>query len=292
MLREQVQKILEALLQLGILGAIFIFILVLAVIHRREFKRHWRIGLLLSGACFLLSLPALVFNLVYFDPAVILEKIQGPLQQSALLKVAVYFGLAVGVALQILKIGWNMIVYCVAAAEWSRLRPDPFPLLHKAKPVSWRIILGTAVFGFAAGVLSTIIFETMGVRESEEMRGFMAMFPGMAQAHPALRIPVVLLVVSAIAVVEEIVFRGAILGFLLRLGQGNLWAVVAAIAFVSLLWALLHIGNTNAAVVKCLQIFVIGLVLGVSAWRGCLEAAIAGHVALNLSAVALFFVFS
>jgi membrane protease YdiL (CAAX protease family) len=89
------------------------------------------------------------------------------------------------------------------------------------------------------------------------------------------------------AILEELQYRGILQGFLLRLCKDNRVAVTAATICVSLLWALLHLPNTNAPLLKCIQVFIIGLVLSEFARRKGIGTSIAAHVSLNISATIL-----
>ena len=182
-----------------------------------------------------------------------------------------------------------MVVYHVAAAEWEKVRPDAFPLLAKTGKAPWRWVLGASAFGAAAGALSVVIFVAMGVEEGEEIKELLKLFPDAEEASLWLKVPVVVLAISAPAIAEELTFRGGILGFLLRLSGNNRLAVAGSIIAVSLVWSLIHIPNTDAPLMKCAQIFIIGIAFAEFARRSCIEAAIAGHLALNLAVAATAF---
>ena len=88
------------------------------------------------------------------------------------------------------------------------------------------------------------------------MKGWEKLFPGMENANGLLVIIALAGFVCSAAIVEEFIFRGIILGWLLRLKcYKTLWAWVF-IAAVAFLWALLHTyPNTNRPMVKSLADF-------------------------------------
>jgi membrane protease YdiL (CAAX protease family) len=195
--------------------------------------------------------------------------------------------MVIGFFVLVLRVGWHMLEYYVAAAEWRRFKPDPFPILQGRENRRMRTVLAAATLGVAAGALSLVALQALGVQVSDAVKDIQRLFPRAANAPLAVRLPVFLCAFSALAVVEELAFRGVLLGWLLRVGRPRGGYAVCAIVLVSLLWALLHIPNTNAPLLKCGQIFVFGLLLGELARRWSVEAAIAAHVALNLSVVIL-----
>jgi membrane protease YdiL (CAAX protease family) len=123
------------------------------------------------------------------------------------------------------------------------------------------------------------------VHESEEVRRYQRFFPGLATSPFWVQFAAVLSMASAAALVEEMIFRGGILGFFLRI-TGNktctAWFIIAA---VSLLWAVLHIPNTDKPGAKILQIFLLGLACGALMRRWGLGSTIAAHLTLNICSV-------
>ncbi len=98
--------------------------------------------------------------------------------------------------------------------------------------------------------------------------------------------PIAALAITAVALGEELTYRGVLFGWLQRLfGREGRAGVAMAAVLTSLVWAAAHIPNTDAPLVKCAQIFVLGLFFCWFARKWCLEAAIAAHAALNLSAL-------
>ncbi len=118
----------------------------------------------------------------------------------------------------------------------------------------------------------------------------MSLFPAAASASPLVTIPVFCLFVIAVAISEELVFRGGILALVVRSTRNRHVLRFLGIIAISLLWGLVHIPNTSIPEIKVAQIFIIGLVLAEIARRSCIHSAIAAHIGLNLTSVALSFV--
>ena len=111
-------------------------------------------------------------------------------------------------------------------------------------------------------------------------------FPGLAEACPSVRVLVALPMGIYAALAEEIVFRGALLGFLLRVGRERRGAVVVGALVTSIAWAMLHLGATDMPLLKLVQIFLLGLGLAALTRRWGLEAAIMAHLGTNLAGLA------
>ncbi len=282
-MQDEIVRVLQGLLPLAIQGSIFVLFVVLAILNRQAFKRHWKTGLALGIACFVMMVPGAAFSLAHFDASSVVSHMKLPFPPDAVMKVFACAVVLLAGAILLLRIGWDMIVYYVAAAEWDRVRPGAFPLLGKTGKPPWRPILLAVAFGIGAGALSVHVFLWLGVEEGEAIRKMFELFPGAGEASIWIRAPVMLLTLSVPAVVEELVFRGGALGFLLRVSGKHRVAIAASVVGTSLLWALLHIPNTDAPLVKCAQMLIIGVVLAEFARRSCIEAAMAGHLGLNVS---------
>jgi membrane protease YdiL (CAAX protease family) len=113
----------------------------------------------------------------------------------------------------------------------------------------------------------------------------MQLFPTAGETTLWLRLPALLLAVLVPAVREEILFRGALQGFLHRvLGRGT-GRTLLVYAGVSLCWAALHYHNTDAPLAKLGQIFVLGLLFCALARRWSVEVAVCAHMGLNAAAL-------
>jgi membrane protease YdiL (CAAX protease family) len=89
----------------------------------------------------------------------------------------------------------------------------------------------------------------------------------------------------AIAISEEILFRGVVQGWITRLLGGDRAAAALAIVAATAVWTLGHAGSAEPLWLKLSQIFILGLVFGWLAYRYSVEAAIVAHVGLNVSAL-------
>lgn len=134
-----------------------------------------------------------------------------------------------------------------------------------------------------------MLLRALEVDVAEPIQRLHDFLPDAASAHLGIRLPIALLAVTSVAVVEELVFRGALLGALLRCCRSRRVLTAGAVVVVALLWALMHALNTDAPLIKCSQIFVVGVLLCEIARRSCLEAAMAAHISLNVAAVLLGF---
>jgi len=276
-----------ALLQFLIGMGIFALVVTLSVLNRAAFRRHYKAGLVVGVVCFALMLPNLVFSLTFVDPGGLMPEGPGDPTGRRFMEIGLRIGMVIGGLIVLLRVGWYMLEYYVAAAEWRRFKPDPFPILQGRDNRRVGTLFGAAVFGLVAGAVSMVTLEALGVDVGEGIKNMQRLFPHAMQSPLAMRLPVFLLAVSAMAIAEELAFRGVLLGWLLRIGRRRGPYAAFAMVVVSLLWALLHIPNTNAPLLKCAQVFLIGLCLCEFARRWSVEAAIAGHVALNVSAVLL-----
>jgi membrane protease YdiL (CAAX protease family) len=203
-----------------------------------------------------------------------------------------YVVLTVGALIFLIKPAWYMIVYHAAVSQWRRLKDEAMPLLRRRSYRPWPPVVAGAAFGVAAGGLTLLIFLRRGVESAVHLQRFAQHAPGFEEIGPWLRLPIVALAVSALAIAEELYFRGVLLGALLRWWGRSRSAIVAAAISNSFLWGLLHLANTNQPLLKFGQIFLVGLVLSEMTRRWCFESAVAGHVAMNVTAVAAGFLLS
>ncbi len=273
-------------LQLGIWTGLFALVVTLSILHRDVFHRHFKAGLVLAVMCLALMLPNVTFSMFFLEPAELIG--EGPGEPGGgFPELWLHIGMILGVLLVVLRVGWYMLEYHAAAAEWRHFKPDPFPILQGREDRRLGALFAAVAFGLVGGVLSIVAIKALGVDVGEGIKHLQQLFPRAMGAPLAVRLPVFVMAAGALAVAEELAFRGVLLGWLLRIGRRRGAYAVLMIALVSLLWALLHIPNTNAPLLKCGQIFVIGLFLGEFARRWSVEAAMAGHLALNATVVAL-----
>lgn len=277
-----------AALEGGIDLAVLAALVALLAVHRESIRAHWRRGLVVGGMVLLLAVPQHLTTLLYLEP----ERLMGgsALFDSPSLKhvahgatfAGVVLGAVLGTAIRML---WYTAVCCVAVEEWRRLRPS-WPLLGDALVARCRPMGLALALGLAAGAISTLVFHLQAVDAGRALQQLAEYFPGLAEASPGMRVLVALPLGVYAALVEELVFRGALLGFLLRVGRERRWVVAAALVLTSITWALLHLSVTDAPGLKLLQIFLVGLGLAAITRKWGLEAAILAHLGLNLAGLA------
>ncbi len=267
----------EGLVNLLLLGAL----LVLLAFHRDSVVAWWRRGLVVGAIVLLLAVPQLLSTFVYLDIGTMLSDLGLPRLEWAV-RLGSLAGLGLGLVSSLLGACWIVLVYCVAVGEWTRLRPQTPILAGRLPPEPTRLAVSAAV-GAVAGVGFTLWFHHLGVEAGQGLEQLQAYYPGLAEASPMTRALTALPYVTSAALTEEIVFRGALLGFLLRVGKERGWVVVSAAVAVSLVWAMLHLSVTDAPSLKLLQIGLLGLVLAEIARRWNLESAILAHLGLNLA---------
>ncbi|UCD29426.1 MAG: CPBP family intramembrane metalloprotease [Planctomycetota bacterium] len=275
-----IPKILQVILILAIQITVVIVYVVMAIQNRQYFKKYWKPGLFLAILLFFMVLPSSIFSLVYIDALVFSEE----------MRPAFLIGLAVGFFILIIRIGWHMILYFVAAAEWEQAGSTVFAMEQAQRGLPRREMIEAFSFGICAAVLTYAVFIPLGVQEGPIFAKFRDFFPAADSASLLVTIPIVTLFVTAFAISEELVFRGGILGLVVRRTGENRVIRYIAISAISLLWALAHIPNTSVPEVKVVQVFIIGLILAEIARRSCIQSAIAAHIGLNLGSVGLTFV--
>jgi TRAP-type C4-dicarboxylate transport system permease large subunit len=284
---QAVEQLLMALIAGGVALGVFTFVVVLIVLDRRALRRHFKAGFKLGLVLFVMFIPAIVLSMIMFDVEAVVrdtvEQSPQPVAEAAI-RIAVVVGLVVGLGIHLLRLLWYPLLFSTAQAEWVRARRRAFPLLAGSQRHYGTLVL-PALFGVLAALLSLIVFHLMGVQESEVLRNMEKMFPGLSETPFWLRTLAGSLSFAAAAFAEELLFRGVLLGFVMRVARGRTGWFWAGNSLVSLLWAVQHLGMTGTPLVKVAQIFVIGLVLGELARKRGVEAAMAGHAGLNVAAV-------
>ncbi len=274
----------RAIASFGIGIGLFLLVLALSIQDHSRFRLNWRTGMVVGFVLFLLMLPLQVFALTRAPAQVAATLARVPNADPQAARAMVYIALVVGFTVSVLSIPWHMLVYHAAAEQWDPLRPQPFPLLQRTGRTPWRAIGGAAAFGVAAGVVSAVIFKLLGVGLPDALKRYGALQASTGNASLAVRLPIAALAVVAVALAEELTYRGVLFGWLQR-GLKGRSGMVAAAVITSGVWAAAHLPNTDAPSVKCAQIFVLGLFFCWFARRWCLEAAIAAHACLNVAAL-------
>jgi membrane protease YdiL (CAAX protease family) len=281
--------VLVGLMLLGVQGCIFIGFIMVACFSIREFRVTWRGGLLFGGLAALVALPSSIIALIYLDLGRLFEAQtppgQAPAMPAEMYPIIKVLGGVFGLVIVAMGVGLRGVYYHVAANEWARIRGNRKEGLLGPRQSR---VLGLLV-GMAVGLLclkaTVVAFEYWQVGDSEEVDRYERLFPGLAESSRWIQGAAFLSLASAAALIEEMVFRGGILGFFLRItGNKTVWAwcIIAGVAF---LWAILHIPNTNKPAAKVLQIFLMGLACGGLMRRWGLGSAVAAHLALNVVSV-------
>ena len=269
----------------GLLNLLLFGFLLLVLLQQREgVRRRWRAGLGVALLVLLLDLPRLLVHALCLDvehlralaglPA--LAAPQGPLPWPVL-------ALLAGLGTSALQAGWVGLLGCAALAEWEHLRAGRGVLSGR------RALLGAAGAGLLLGFAAGFAFAALGVGAGPAMEPIEACLPALASAERAPWLAVALPVALGAALGEELIFRGALLGWALRRARGRAWGTALAVAGVTLAWSLLHLTATDAPLLKLAEIAPLGLLLAEAARRWGLGAAVAAHLAFNAAGVAASF---
>ncbi|MFH1468609.1 MAG: CPBP family intramembrane glutamic endopeptidase, partial [Pseudomonadota bacterium] len=127
------------------------------------------------------------------------------------------------------------------------------------------------------------VFPGPGVTAGRDLAPRAATCPGRAAQPWASQTLLRLAMGGAAAVTEEVAFRGLLLGFLLATLGRRRWGPAAAGLVTALVWAAMHLGMTDAPLLKAGQITLVGLLLAELTRRWGLGAAVATHLGLNLA---------
>ncbi|MHC4283186.1 MAG: CPBP family glutamic-type intramembrane protease [Planctomycetota bacterium] len=267
-MNPQLIYIISIMITMLLEGAFLVLYILLAVRNRHAFKKHWKPGLLLGLALFLMVIPSIVYAAIHIDPSAVFDHFADSSPSS---ETPVLIGIAVGFfvmfVIHILCIGWHMVLYVVSASEWAKTRTLTFLKHIGEKKLPWLHISGAFAFGVFLGFVSTIVFHFLGVGEGEMFDELKRFFPDMAISSSVWGLLVFILALTHMAIVEELVYRGGIFAFLISRARNNRLAIIASLIIVSLTWALAHIPNTNTPLIKITQVFIIGLFLGEFARR-------------------------
>jgi membrane protease YdiL (CAAX protease family) len=277
----------HAILILVIQNALWILVMVLICLNPGALKKHYRAGIFIGVIIFFISLPQTIASICCLDMNGLLKSFRLPPLPQAHMVMFISLALATMLVVQFLSIAWYTVLYAVAAGEWEHYRPKPFPLLMRQGPPPWAALAWASLFGIATAAVSGIVFKALRIDSGETIKQLIKMYPKFFSLPPVVMVIIILSMLITAAILEELMFRGALQGFLLRLSGNDRTAVILSVVLVSVLWALLHIENSNMPAVKCAQIFLIGLVLSEFARRRGIETAMAGHIALNVATLVI-----
>ncbi len=273
--------VLLQLFMLLLVGINFVLSIVVICLNFKAFKYHWKPGLMVGIALLV------IYTLSYSATFLLVDIREASGVHDVPLPVLYVGASVVLLCFAVLQAGWYMAVYVGGAGEWDRARLPGFALLSRGEPGAWSGIMIGAGFGVFAGIVSTVLMVLIGIDVGPMLAEMMQIYESITEQPMPVRFVFYSLLVTGPAIAEELTFRGLMFGLFLRLSKNNTALIVLSTLVVSVLWSLLHIPNTNMPLVKCMQIFLISLVLCELARRKGIEAAIAGHVMLNLSAVAI-----
>jgi membrane protease YdiL (CAAX protease family) len=258
-----------------------IAVLIAAIVLWKKIRPSLAVGLLLFGVLLLLRLPSIVASLVYIDPGTLLP--DGASQAMQLgAKVGFYFGMVVGLGGALLGVLHGCLQ--VGMAELAAAPGSAFPVLlrRKGRFKGWHV---AAMIGLLSGAVSVGLFALLDVELGDAVRQFQKLMPGLYEQPVWLLYSISLPAALAMAVAEEVLFRGVIQAWIIRLLGGGRWAAIVGIVSASLLWTIGHAANAEPLWIKLTQIFCLGLLFGWLARRWSVEAAIVAHLGLNLVAI-------
>ena len=200
-------------------------------------------------------------------------EVQALLQQPGMPAVMVMLTLGIAASLVL----W--LAYRRWPGLWSQAAPPGFGFVAPARPLFFALAVGV---GLTAPVLGSWLTELLahGHRVTQDIQQLGAGTPR------ALRIPLVLIVVSLGPWVEELLFRGVLLSALLQRWRTG-WAVLLS----SLVFALVHLPGLQFHWYALPDLLLLALML---AWlrlrSGSIWPAVLAHGVNNLLAVAAWFV--
>ena len=203
--------------------------------------------------------------------------------------VAAWEGLrGVGPFLGQMSCGWLLRAFALlflvqSGGYWAEaLHRQPYRLdrLHwRGWP--WRWLLGWLVFMlvWTAFLISIVPNMTTEPNIHASM--------GIGDMPPLLQWPFVIGVLTLAPIFEECLYRHYLLFRVAALfpDRYRKLGVAFAIALASLVWAVAHHGLLEPYWLKLAQTFILGLVLGATAWRHGLAAAISLHWAFNMTLI-------
>jgi membrane protease YdiL (CAAX protease family) len=272
-------------------AALEVSVVLLFIFNRRRFKEFFKTGVIIAIAGLILYAPFQVLVAFQMDLKPLLDMFKLP-GMPDVTSTPEYFSLLRNVmaVANVVQAGIYFslvaLAFVAASGEWERVRPRPFPLLMRTGEKVWWKNLVAAGIGVAGAIVSLVLARLLHVGPS----GFsMELFPEAAPSlvPPGVEFALSLGFVTGAAVAEEIIFRGALLGFLVRRSKERTVMLLASIFSVSLAWAFMHFPNTDSPSFKIAQVFVLGVILAEVARRWSLESAVVLHVSFNAAALVI-----
>ncbi|QQE11049.1 CPBP family intramembrane metalloprotease [Planctomycetota bacterium] len=199
---------------------------------------------------------------------------------------------------------WYMMTFGTGASYWSDAHQGGYVLLDKKQIQGrgwdgiWTKLLLSVLIGFVLSVITLAAFHLIGISKGNisQQNADVLRETGVLEKIPSIiYIMAMFSYVMFAAITEEIAFRGLLLPWLAKLFG---WKDGYAIGFwigaviVSIVWAFMHITNSNMPAVKIAQIFIIGLFFCWMAKKWGVESAIFGHLSLNITATLSSLIFN
>ncbi len=279
------QTLLLAGVTILVEAGILAFSITLFVIHRKRIREFWAPGIIFGALCFLFNVPLSIAVIATMDVSSLMPYGYGFI--SGMTGFVKTLAIAITCVMGVFGVGTKMFHYVIASAEWDLIKPRPFPILMRTGEKAWGKIGIAALAGAAYAVISMVAGSLLKVGVNDILESGMNLAAGFESLPDALQLALMLLFVASAAIGEEVLFRGALLGFLERLSRNKTAWIAVSIVSVSLLWAFLHVFNTDNPAFKMAQIFLFGCLLSELTRRWSLESAIAAHVSLNVTVVFL-----
>jgi membrane protease YdiL (CAAX protease family) len=266
----------------GCVIGVWAAVLVYGLVKWREVREPFLVALLVGLAILLLKTPSLVLGALYTDLALVVPE---HLRETTEPFGPTLIRLALMMTWPLAVVGAFHVALQIAVSQLAARPAQAYPLLLGDRMSRFRGWLVAALLGSLAGVASTLLFWALDVRSGETVRMAQKLMPGLETAPAVLVAGALIPAFVAIAISEEILFRGVIQGWVTRLLGGDRAAAVLAIVAATAVWTLGHAGSAEPLWLKLSQIFILGLVFGWLAYRYSVEAAIVAHVGLNVSAL-------
>ncbi|MBN1524762.1 MAG: CPBP family intramembrane metalloprotease [Spirochaetales bacterium] len=292
------EKIIISLVTTVIQFGMFVLFITLAVIHRKKIRETAPVAILVGIVTMFLGLPLQILVYKNIDvQSLVQPHMPETMDWHVLGPVVHVFVVIAGMAAILFSAVYCMFCYIIAYGEWGKIVPRPFPVLTMRFGMSLKLKKRFAEIGIASGTgvvlaaASYFAFLFLNVGASREMDDLFRQFPDLFMEPGWIQAIVLSFFFVSAAITEEIMFRGALLGFFLRITKNRFAYYIVFAIVVSAIWAFFHFYNTNAPLIKLGQVFLIGLLLSEAARRWSLESAIAFHVSLNISSVILELLF-
>jgi membrane protease YdiL (CAAX protease family) len=272
---------LVGLLNVGLSSTLWILVLAFGFVRWPTVRPLLKTGLMLGAVVLALKLPGLVASFIYFDVAALLPA-DLPEDQRLVFGIAAKFGLSIAPVWAAFGVFHMALQF--ALGEQAPGSRSAYPvLLNSSDPRRFEGWMTGAVLGLVAGVASTLLFSLLDVQLGDTMKMIQKLMPGFQSAPPLMIYGVAGtgLVVAAIA--EEVLFRGVLQAWTIRLLGGGWAGVLGGIAVASVVWSLAHVGNAEPIWIKLTQVLILGIGFGALAYRYSVEAAIVAHIGLNVT---------